>query len=124
MPAREKSVDNAIKREVGKLRRTFINKYHGNALSMRGHPDLYGVIPIHYVDVIIDGEVVRAKLAEPVGAAFFIESKQVGKKSTPVQRAVQRKLSKTGAAVGEAHSWEEAREILARLIDYYGSTKG
>lgn len=114
---REAAVDNSIKREVSKRRNTFVQKYHGNPMTRGGHTDLYGVIPIHYADVIIEGRVVRARLARPIGAAFFIESKQPGKTSTPRQSSFQRRIAKTAAVVGEAHSWEEAAQILAPLLE-------
>lgn len=51
-----------------------------------------------------------------MGRALKIEVKQPGKNPTPLQVSVMEKWEKAGAIVGCAHSLDEAKAIVLRLL--------
>ena len=71
----------------------FCCKFHGNAYSMAGVPDV---------------------LAIKNGRAFWLEVKRPGEGPTKVQTLRMRELASAGCPVAVVHSAEEARQFLSR----------
>ena len=72
-------------------RKPWAYKTHGSAYQHAGLPDVSAVI---------------------YGRSVWIETKQPGKTSTPIQRRVQDLLRRAGALVAEVHDMDECKNFL------------
>lgn len=99
MTRRENAVVKSIKRWLDTLDYCYYHKTHAGRFSMKGKPDITGVI---------------------YGIRFEIECKQQGKQARPLQEAVLRKWSRAGALVGVAHNVAEAKAILRPALENKG----
>ncbi len=78
-----------------------VEKTHGGQYGTAGRADIYVLVPVAY-----------ALYPVPV----YLEVKQPGKKSTPLQKAWAAKKRKVGAIVEEVHNVEEAVEVILQVV--------
>jgi Holliday junction resolvase len=90
MPRESTIVANAMAQ--GRALGYWVVKFHGNAFTMAGVPDV---------------------LAIKDGAACWMECKQAGKKPTPIQVRRMRELEAAGCRVAVIHSADEAKTFLS-----------
>jgi len=108
-PRRESSVVEAIAAWLRTIpgcefRKRWGGPYTGNL----GDPDLYGSLRI---------DIGRPDEPLEIGAHFEIEVKLPGERPRRNQVVAQRRWHRTAAVVGTVHSLEEARILLAPLLD-------
>jgi hypothetical protein len=75
-----------------------VRKRHGSVFSIRGDPDLYGMLPLDHADY--------------PGRHFELEVKRPGEKPTPLQLTRLREWEAAGAVTGWVTSAQEALELL------------
>lgn len=95
----ESSIVNAIMKAVKTLK-CDVEKTHGGQYGTAGRADLYILVPTEY-----DGYPVP----------LYVEVKQPGKHSTPLQKAWAEKKRRVGAMVIEAHNVDEVTHVIRRL---------
>jgi hypothetical protein len=72
----------------------WLQKYHGTAFSLRGHPDVYGHVG---------------------GLALYLELKQPGKRLAPLQAAIGRKIMKSGAVFRRIDDFHAFLGVISEL---------
>ena len=95
-----KTIKAGLLKEAARLVHTIeIRKRHGTAYSIKGDPDLYGVI--NY-----------SPEAGGLGRHFEIEVKRPGEEPTPLQCQRIQEWKNAGSLAGWATNFEEAKRIL------------
>ena len=100
--ALESSIVKAIVKAVKALGCN-AEKTHGGAYGKAGRADLYITVPVTYQ-------------SWPV--SLYVEVKQPGKESTPLQKAWARNMRSFGCTVVEAHSVEEVVKVIRIVRDW------
>lgn len=94
---KEKTTQDKIRKWLTE-NQCLVFKYHGTAYGVKGHSDLYGVLPS--------------------GRAFFLEIKSPGKEPAPWQLNFLAIADSFGAVTGWCDSLEDAKRVMNKHLTH------